>query len=79
MAPPHLVPWTAPLDLATDGADVRNPLFSRCLRLDGDQVRAAADLVRGLPADVVVEQSGTRYQVGVRPIYPDELDAVACP
>jgi hypothetical protein len=79
-APPaHLVPWMAPLDLATGGAAVQNPLFDRCMRLDGDEAQAVAALVRTLSPDGVVEQAGTRYSVGVRPIYPDEVDAVACP
>lgn len=79
MPPAHLVPWTAPVDLAGDGAAVDNPLFTRCLRLEGDAVPAVAQMVRSLPSDVVVEHAGARYGIGVRPIYPDEVDAVACP
>jgi hypothetical protein len=77
--PDHLVPWTAPVDLAADGGLVGIPLFSRCLRLDGADAAAVADFALTVPPDVVVEQDGTRYGIGVRPIYPDEVGMVACP
>jgi hypothetical protein len=44
-----------------------------------DAASAVAGVVRTLPPDTAVEQAGARYSVGVHPIYPDEVDAVACP
>ena len=32
-----------------------------------------------LPIDHLVELDGIRYAINLRPIHPDELDAVACP
>ena len=68
-------PWTS--------RRMARPSPTRCSRAacasTATTVRAVADLVRSLPSDVVVEQAGTRYAIGVRPIYPDEVDAVACP
>ena len=75
---PRLVEWTPAVDLATAGRKVDNPVYERCVRLDGADAAAVADLARTIPADVVVEQDRTRYAVVVRPIYPDEA-GVDCP
>jgi hypothetical protein len=71
------VPWTPAVDLATAGAAVRHPIFQRCVRVDGAAAAEVAQFVRALRSDVVVEQGGDSYALGVRPIYPDEQD-VAC-
>ena len=70
---PQAVPWSPPVDLATAGVAVDNPVYQRCVRLEGDVAGEVADFLRGLPGDALVEQAGTRYGVAVRPIYPDEL------
>lgn len=74
-----VVPWGASLDLATGGGPVDNPFYQRCVRLEGDQAAAVADMARRTASNVDVEQDGARYQFAVRPIYPDELDEVDCP
>ncbi len=76
---PRVVPWTPPLDLATAGAPVDNPVYARCALVEGAAAAAVAELTRTIPHDVAVEQGGSRYQVAVRPIYPDEVGSVACP
>jgi len=47
--------------------------------VEGAAAAAVAELTRTIPHDVAVEQDGSRYQVTVRPIYPDEVGSVGCP
>lgn len=76
---PRLAAWTAPVDLLTAGvATPRNPIYARCVRLEGDDAAAVAALVSTLSPETIVEQAGTRYAIAVRPIYPDEGAAVTC-
>ena len=76
---PRVVAWTPPVDLATAGAPVDNPVYARCALVEGSAAAAVAELTRTIPVDVAVEQAGSRYQVAVRPVYPDEVGSVACP
>jgi hypothetical protein len=73
------VPWTPAVDLAMAGEPVASPVWSRCAVLEGATAADVAAFARGVPPGVVVEQAGTSYGVAIRPVYPDELGAVACP
>lgn len=76
---PTLAAWTAAVDLAADGVPTpANPIYSHCIRLEGAAAAEVAALVRTLAAETIVEQAGVRYAIAVRPIYPDEGDAVTC-
>jgi hypothetical protein len=74
-----IVPWSLPIDLASAGRPADHPVWERCVRLDGEDAAAVADVAHSLPVGHVVEQAGSRFVLGVRPIHPDELDEVDCP
>jgi hypothetical protein len=74
-----IVPWTLPIDLARAGRPVARPVWERCVRLDGEDAAAVAEMAHALPVGNIVEQAGALFAVGVRPIHPDELDEVDCP
>jgi hypothetical protein len=77
---PKLAAWTAPVDLSTAGVPTpANPIYERCLRLDGADASAVGAVAGTLAPDMIVEQAGARYAVAVRPIYPDEGARVRCP
>jgi hypothetical protein len=76
----QIVRWrTATIDLSKAGHSVEHPVWSRCVRLDGDQAAEVAGLARSLPIDHLVEQGGGRYGLVLRPIHEDEIDDVDCP
>lgn len=74
-----VVPWPLPLDLGTAGRSLDHPVWQRCVRLDGSEAAAVAELAHRLPIDHVVEHGGNRYAVTVRPIHADGLRSVVCP
>jgi hypothetical protein len=73
------VPWTPGVDLATAGASVSSPVWARCAVLEGAAAADVAAFAARVPPGVVVQQAGASYGLAVRPVYPDELGAVACP
>jgi hypothetical protein len=74
-----VVPWSAPIDLATAGTRLEHPAWERCLRVDGADAATIAGIAHSIPIEHLVEQDGTRYAIDIRPIHADELDEVECP
>jgi hypothetical protein len=76
----EIVRWrTATIDFEAAGNSVEHPVWSRCVRLDGDQAAEVARLARTLPIEHLLEQGGSRYGLVLRPIHEDEIDDVDCP
>jgi hypothetical protein len=77
---PTAVPWSLPIDLAAAGSATPDvPVYGRCLLVEGALAQDVARFAASMPSDRQVELDGTLYDIGLRPIYPDEVGTVACP
>jgi hypothetical protein len=66
------------LDLASAGRQLDQSVYERCIRLAGDEAAAVARFATTLSMDHLVEFDRSRYALAIRPIHPDETDAVDC-